>query len=235
MAREFASISRNIPWSLLLKGGLFGGSWLFFPFWLFLLAGLGLYVLPFFRPRALEGPFILLLFLARFLPQTFLAAAFLGSIFFLILGIKDFVFVNRRIVYEVVVFLITFPLLVLFFARWSEFGQGSALGALGLSLALAYLSAGFLRGEEGSAREGYERRFLLGLEALVLWQFTLAVLFLPLRPLAETGMVFLAFALILNVFSEHVRHEFGRFQILLAFSIFFVLATFVLVSTQWTL
>src|SRR5689334_4150926 len=114
MAEKLKLIIRRIPWSLLLKAVALALLWAFgkaslaagavTPFVLFVVIACAAYILPLFRPRAMAVPFFCALVLGFFVPFSALATLAFALIFFLILGIKDLVLVNRETAYETLLF-----------------------------------------------------------------------------------------------------------------------------------
>lgn len=146
MAARLRSISRRIHWSLLLKAAIFAAAWLFLPFWMFVLAALYLYYVPWFKPGKLALPFFALLLLAYLQPVSPLAAGLwfaliFGAIFYCTMLVKDLLVLDRRSLYEIIILALSFFLLRDFYGRFAE-GIGGAAGAAGAagggSIALFY-------------------------------------------------------------------------------------------------
>jgi hypothetical protein len=107
MAGKLQSILKQAHWSLATKGFLFGAAWLSTPAWFFVLAAFLLYLKPFFQPAKLMRSFLILLGTAftfrdiipaiqDFSPSiSYFAALYFGALFFMLLGIKNLVFLHR--------------------------------------------------------------------------------------------------------------------------------------------
>ena len=237
MAAKLSSISRIIPWSLLLRAGIFGAAWLLLPFWLFFLIALILYFLPVFQPLRLILPFALTVFFAGILSPNFWAAALLAALFFLILGIKNLTLVNRMAAYETVLFLLLFLAYLNLFFHFPNSGRaavlllsGFAAAAYALLLRNAARYATFPK--EWSPRH---QAVIFGLAGLLVWQWTWAVLFLPLNPFYQTALLFLFAAVLTEMFLDHLAAELGRRRILGYFSAFVVFASAILAANPWQL
>src|SRR3990167_4928161 len=218
MAAKLSSISRTIPWSLLLRAGIFGAAWLLLPFWLFFLAALILYFLPVFQPLRLILPFALTVFFAGILSPNFWAAALFAALFFLILGIKNLTLVNRMAAYETALFLLLFLAYLNLFFHFPNSGRTAALYAT--------------FPKEWSPRH---QAVIFGLAGLLVWQWTWAVLFLPLNPFYQTALLFLFPAVLPRMFLDHLAAELGRRRILGYFSAFLVFASAILAANPWQL
>ena len=108
MAGKLKSALGRIPWSLLLRAGLAGGGWLYFPFPVFVLACLLIYSRPAFNFSKFLHLFLALLFLAFVVPHSAVNAILLSLIFYLLLGIKELVFIERGDIYEMIFLLLSY-------------------------------------------------------------------------------------------------------------------------------
>ncbi len=139
------SVFRHFPWVVLLKALAIAASWVVFPSWMFVAVTIGFYFIPIFQPLSLLWPLILALAFAVAigfgLPQT----VFVVAIFFLILGIKDLVFIDRRAAYQTLVLLMLFAAaLILFFGAPNASRLSSAWGALAFGVLAWILISEFL-------------------------------------------------------------------------------------------
>ncbi len=236
MEEKLKSISKTIPWSLALKAAAFGLGWYILPFWSFLLLGLGMYFIPLFQPVRLLLPFLLAVSFAAVLPYSPWAAVMLGVIFFFILGIKDLIFIRRGAAYETLVFLLLFLIFLNYFARFSVWNDwaGLALGILAAA-ASAFLLRGFILYRVPAAGEWTRRkRFLLfSLAGLLLWQWQTVLLFLPLNFFYQTAILFLGAVALIELFLAYAQEELTKRKILVHFSFFFVLSSFILAANSW--
>src|SRR2546422_648850 len=109
METKLKLISKRIHWSLALKAGGVAAAWYFLPRWAFLFVVLYFYFVPIFHPWKLFLPFLTFLFLVfnEFVVpagQSQLSqigfAAIIAVFFYVILGIKDLVLIDRRSAYD---------------------------------------------------------------------------------------------------------------------------------------
>lgn len=233
MAAKLRLILKRIPWSLVLKAGIFGVAWLLLPFWGFLLLALYFYFLPLFQPSRLFLPFGLSLLLAAIFSPSVWAAIFLAVLFFFILGIKDFILLERLTAYSLLVFVLCF---LIFFYSFLNFDTGLTLHAFGWFLLVGVLFFMLGRGllnyssraqeiPQGDLRFKYTA---LALGALVLVEGSLVLLFLPLNFFYKTALLFIAGVILLECMRDYFGAKLGREHILTYFSIFFVGLIFIL-------
>ena len=95
---------KQIRWSLFLKAVLLGAIWFIAPFWIFFLAAVYVYFVPFFRTKSLFWAFLAILISAMILERGILASILIAGSFFVLLGIKNFVIINRKEAYELLLF-----------------------------------------------------------------------------------------------------------------------------------
>ena len=225
----------SLPGLLLIKAGAFALAWFVFPFWVSFALALYFYFIPFFHVSRLLFPFLLMLALAAWLPLAFWFAAMLGAIFFLILGIKNLIFVNRFGNHQFLAFLILFLIEFSFFSsveHWSDWR--TPFWSLGIAIVFFLMTRalfGYLSGE--SSRADFVS---IGTGALLAWQIALGILFLPFNPLYQTALLFLTTVIVEDLLLERARSLIlDPRKLLTDFSIFFLLASFILASAEWTL
>lgn len=234
MAAKLKLTSKTIPWSLLAKALVLAALWPVLPYWLFLFLALGFYFIPFFEPRRLFLPLALFLFFAAFLTPSYSSALLLGLIFFLILGIKNLVIVDRTAAYEALFFVLFFLTALGFFGSFeSPAGQLFAASAAA-ALVFALLLKGFLRfSPEFMALTGRERFLITVLPGIIVWQWLLAVLILPMNHFYQTALVFLGGAALAELMRAYINRSLERRKILAYFSVFFAVVAIVLAANSW--
>lgn len=240
MAAKLKSILERIPSSLLLRAIVFGAAWFWLPFWLFLIVALYLYLVPLFRPAKLALPFLILLVFAAVEPPNVWLAVLFSVLFYLILGIKDLILIERRSAYEVLVLLTLFLMTMKFFFRFDSWGSNAAFFYAILFGAVSFfLVRGFLDYCElpapAEADAGKRRNIFVGFLTLTVWQFSLASLFLPLNFWYQSAIVFLAAAVFLELGIDYLGKKLGRRASLLSFSVFFAALVIILGSASWGL
>lgn len=239
METRLKLILRQIHWSLALKAFILAVVWLFLPRWAFLVLSFYFYLVPVFHPGKLFLPFLVFLFLAFEGPTNPGFAVILGLLFYIILGIKDLILIDRRSAYDILVLVLMFVLYIRFFS-----GFGDSLGYLPvisiflLSAVLCLLYGGFLSygsGEGSSAGERGGSKVVLGLVWLLISQMSLAIIFLPLNFIYQSALAFFLSAIIFGLASAYLNGTVTRERILINFSVVFVFLVLILGSVQWGL
>ncbi len=139
------SVFRHFPWVVLLKALAIAAAWIVFPSWIFVATTIGFYFIPIFQPLSLLWPLILALAFATTIGFGFSQTVFVVAIFFLILGIKDLVFIDRRAAYQTLVLLMLFAgALMLFFGAPNTSRLSSAWGAFAFGVLAWILISEFL-------------------------------------------------------------------------------------------
>lgn len=216
----------------LLKPAVLGMLFLISPFWIFATAALSMYFVPWFRPRVLLLELLFLLLAAFFLPAVFWSGIALGVLFFLILGIKELVIVDRERAYETLVLLLSFLMILGFFlmpssGNWKGIAPFAGALVLGACLALLFRrmpweGENLLPGETSAAIGGF-----------LVVEGTSAVLFLPLGPFSQAAILF-AFTLALTLLIAAWRKQFlGRTLFLASFGFFAAVIIAVVLLANW--
>jgi len=227
-------------WNLLLRAAVFGLSWLLLPFWLFVIVAAYLYFIPFFDVKKLSLAFLAVIFYATIEPQGILFAIVLSVLFFLILGVKDLVFIQRKSAYEVLVLLLAFLTFIKFF---SHFGSGISpegffyalvSGAFVFLLLKGLLNYGVDGGIFAAERPCRGGAFA-AIAGLAVSEIMIAALFAPLNYLYQSAFVFLATALAVETSSDYLDGKLARRTVLIDTSIFLVFAVIIFGSATWTL
>lgn len=241
MAAKLKSVLKRIHWSLVIRALVFAAAWFLLPFWIFLFVGLYLYLIPLFRTRELALPFLLVIFFALQEPVSFWFAPLLAALFYLILGIKDLIFIDRKPVYEALVLLLLFLMFLRFFSRFDHWSNPAAFFyALAMSAVSLFLIRGFLN-YEASAGLADDSRIKKAagvsaeIAALVIWQVSLVLLFLPLNFLYQSALLFLTATVLLECIFDYLNKNLTRQRILTSFSVFFVFLVIILGSVRWGL
>mgnify|MGYP001616747163 FL=1 len=239
MAEKLESLLRGIPWYLVLKSASFGVGWLVLPFWLFLILAAYLYLLPFFRPLKMALAFLILIFLVLESPHAIWMAVLYSVLFYLILGIKDLVFIERRPYYEMLILLITFIVFIGFFNIFEERGGYSAyISALLVSLIFFFLTRGFLDNDGGIyARDiAFVRRrdVCVAVLSLLIWQMFAVLMFLPVNFLYQAAILFLFTTVGLEMVSDYLENSLTNRRILFDFSVFIVFLVVILGLIPWS-
>ncbi len=234
MAAKLKLTSRTIPWSLLVKALALAAVWLALPYWLFLLLALGFYFVPFFEPRRLLLPFGLFLIFAAILPHTIYFALAAALVFFLILGIKNLVLINRAAAYETLFFVFFFLTVLGFFSRLESPSGQIFLTSTAVALIFALLLKNLLHfSPEFLALARREKFVLVGLAGIIIWQWLLAILFLPMNRFYQTALVFLGGVVIAELLFAYASNSLEKRKILTYFSVFFAVVAVILAANPW--
>lgn len=244
MVRKLKSISKPIRWSLLTRAAIFGSVWFFLPFWFFLLTALYLYFVPIFQPFRLFFPFLLVLFFAATASPNVYLALLLIAAFYMLLGIKDFILINRKAAHEILILLLLFLSYTRFFSR---FDSGAGLAAFFYSIVLAassfILIKGFLRYKPNSGEELTEnekestikRPLVAALVSLIIWHFSLALLFAPINFLYQSIILFVSAAILIEIIPLYLGGALTGRRIMTFSSVFFTLTVLILATARWGL
>lgn len=235
MAVKLRSILRPIPWSLPLKSAVLGLALFFLPFWVFLIAAFYFYLFPSFQLTKLIWPFLAAVALASFWDQSWWVAALTAVIFFLILGIRELIFIERFPAYEILDYLLFFFLFFTFFSHFS-FLQGWPAVWLLILAAVFYLLLKSLFDYEGDMFSSRRQKVLvLGLATLLIYELILVLLFLPLNVYYQTAVLFLFAVVLENFLADYLKSSLDRQKILVGFSVFFAWIAVILASARWGL
>lgn len=237
MAAKLKSISDRIPWFLAGKAALAGAAFLFLPRWAFVVLLVGVYFLPWFRPGSMALSFLLALIFGATVQPSWLGALFLALVVFLVIGVKDFVFVRRDEAYEMLVFLFALAGAVLFFGSAPRDGATALAASFAGAGALYVLLKGFtehasaVRSGEGAVPPALARLLV----TLLLWEWLFAIAALPVPPLTAAALFFFGMVLLTEFFREYAAGELSRRRILVSATLMLVLVSFVLAANRWGL
>ncbi len=250
MAERLKLISKQTPWFLVIKAALFGVAWFFLPWWVFLGISCALYFLPAFQTARLMVPFLLLLGFSMVWPMGIDAmfriglAVTLGILFFFILGIKELIFINRKLGFEILAILLLFLTYLTFFSRITEWNTPSLI-VWAFSVAAIF----FLLGKnaahyhfekrggdmQGETREAHRIRVGLGVVSLLVWQMLTVLLVVPLTAYEQTAIMTLASAILLELLNDYFDRRLVRRKTLIGISFFFTALVFILATAEWSL
>lgn len=217
---------------LLIKAIALGLSWLVLPFWVFLALAAYFYLVPFFQPFKLFIPFLLIIAASVIVPYGFWFAVFLSVLFFLLLGIKNLILINRFENHQLMVFLILFLMFFGFFWHFENWQRWlTSLISLGIGLSFMFLFDELA--DYTKENDGRKKMFVSGLGAFLIWQVAMAVLFLPLNYFYQTALLFLFSVMLTDILIEYLAGKLDRTKILWDFSIFFVITVVMLASANW--
>ncbi len=237
MAAKLKSISKLIHWSLLVRAVVFVLSWLYLPFWLFLLLALYCYFVPAFHAGRLFAPFFALLVLCYVEPAGILMAIVFGAVFYYLLLIKGLLLIDRVTAHELLMLILSFFLFCEFYAN---LGQGPTavalvwvfLAALLWAMLLNNLMVGRIEGSLRGEGNLLLRRASVFLSFILMTQCLFVVLFLPLNFIYQSTIVFLIAALLIELLPEHVAGILSGEKIRLTGTVVFALLVIVLAAAK---
>lgn len=243
MATKLKSISRQIPWFLTGKAFAFFAGWFILPFWLFIIFASYLYFVPFFHASIFLPAFLGILGLSFFGIHNLWFAFILGALFFILLGIKEFFFIDREAAYETFILLLIFGGLIRFFSYFSEWDSGAALWwSLVFPIFFFWLTLRMLQYfDHHSSRETKEehefgkRKIIIGVAAFLFWESILAVLFLPVGFFYQSALAFFIAAILLEMGVDYLDRTLERRRILISFTFLFVCTIFIFAASEWGL
>lgn len=179
MEAKLKLVRALIPWSLVVRGAVFGGAWFFLPFLFFVAVATFLFLQPPFQAWRFSPVLFLILFLASMIPASFWAGLLLSILFSTTLGIKNLVLVDRELSAEVFLFVISFLLWFLLFTTQAVGDFAFFLVALGIiGIHLFLLQFLFKVSQAAVMATGFS--FLLLLFGLLAFQLVWVISLLPL-------------------------------------------------------
>ncbi len=196
----------------------------------------------YFRPSLNGGKFILCLLV--FLSVSFLAvrhfnggslavSLFFGLLFFLLLGVKNLIFVHRQHIYY---FFNGFLLLVIFILFFSSGNSGLAfIKYLFTFLAIAFLFKEFLCFSFPDSSSSPKNNLVAYGAAFLLTQVLWGVSLLPLNFLNAASLALLVALILQDFFVHHLSGTINRRIILRNTTLFLILSLIVLGASKWSL
>lgn len=233
MVEKLRSITKKIRWSLVLKAAAVGLSWVYLPEWISVILAVFFYFSSFFRIRHMGVPFLSALIIAHVLGQNIPVGFFLAGCLFLILGLKELVFIDRRSAYMALIFLIFFFASFLLYENLDAWNGWFPVK----SLLFAWLFWAFSRGFLLEAGEGLPGNTSLALGALsfVFWEIVTVIAFLPLDFLYQAGIIIFMAFVFFEWLVDYSRSSLVKNKILIYISLLFILVTLIFAFAKWSL
>lgn len=209
------------------------------PFWLFVILALYFYLIPFFGIKKFALPFSAIIFFAAIEPKNALFAVIFAGAFYLIFGVKDLIFIERKPAYETLAMLLAFFAFIDFFSHFDSWdGWWTFLCVFIAGIFIFLVTRGFFNyGVESDifAREKFRQGWVFAaIVGLVSAETMIVGLFLPLNYLYQSALAFLATALATEFSSEYLEGKLVRRTMLANLSIFLAFAVIILGSANWT-
>ena len=200
------------------------------------LVALALYFIPIFHPFKFFFPFLVFIFSAYFLPQDYLNGLLLSAAFFLTLGIKNLEFLNRRAADQFLVLILSFIHYLFVFQLLENWDSAWSFAILVVPAALFFFlakgAAEFICGTDGKLGKR-ENLAILGVAALLLWQISITVLFLPLNLAHQIAVVFLSAAILFQSAIDSFCGTLNRYKLIFRLVLFCVLVFAIMLGVDW--
>jgi hypothetical protein len=241
MEEKLKLISGQIHWSLLVKTAVWVLGWWFLPFGLFLVLTFYLYFVPPLRSGQLFWPFFLILVLAFFWRGDAFMGLLLGVLVYLLFGIKDLIFVNRKFVLEVLsifgLFLLSFAILERI-ENW--FSLRAILGSAFLAVVFGLLFRTFknyrelpkkVEGDDGSTKIEV---FMIGVTVFIVFQLAFVLIVLPVPDMYKIALFFATIVAIWEILQKYLDGMLTKRRVLIVASVLLSIFVLLLVSNIWT-
>ncbi len=233
MAEKLKLALKKIHWSLAFKAVIAGLSWVYLPWWFSLFILLGIYFIPLFQTRNLFLPFLTTLVLGWVLPDTLFSGVLIALQMYLILGIKDFIFIDRQEASR--------ALAVLFLAETGTAvyfqPENWLFGAFlhGLFFGLVYYFSGYkvLTVSSGGVKKGEKPVVLIF--SFLLMQIAFALNFLPILTVYKSLLLILVSIIFFEWQKLIFSHELSKNRILLYGMLFLGLVVLIFSGSSWGL
>jgi hypothetical protein len=206
------------------------------------LIALYLYFVPFFNARKLFWPFFALIILTYLEPTSLPFLIIFAAIFYYLLLIKDLLLIDRKSAYELLVLTLSFFLIRAFYESlgrsfiggWSIWYAFLTAVLFGL-LVRSYIES-FVTGGDHEPKKAW-CRIVSWLSFLIIWQYLILGLLLPLDFIYQSVSIFLMSVLVIDLLPEHMLAASGvsRERILTSSVTIGLLLFIVLASAGWSL
>ncbi len=203
-----------------------------------MLIALYFYLFPLFQPVRFVVHFAILIFFMAVTSLGFVAAIFFSLVFYLLIGLKDFRFIDRRSAYKTLLFLFVFMFAVRFYFFFDISQESfSIFYVLFFGAVFFFLSRGFWGNSTASSDLVLKdrlraSRFVL---AVLLSQLILLVAVLPLNFLYQTAIFFLSAVVLVESVFDYLCGTLTSRRLFANFSIFLVFVVIILGSVPWSL
>lgn len=237
MDLKLKSVLRSQQSTLLFKALIFLGflalvyigNFKFIPILFFLVTAVFLYSKPIFNTFYLWASFFILLILALISPPSFLGAAFYAFLFYIILGLKNLVFINRLNWHQALH-------LSLFYALFMIFWGASDGAPFLLKLAGVFAASLFLIREffKMAAIDFSKRRVVASwVIALLITEAVWAISWLPIGFLNSSALALLMVFVLINLTLHHLKETLNKQVVLSAITLFVLSALLIFVTSKW--
>jgi len=176
-------------------------------------------------------PMLMSFVLASILGQNFIAAALLGVLFFLILGLKELVFIDRRLASESMIFLILSAAGFLLYESADAWSAWAAVKIFIFAWMFWALAGGFLERKEISNPKS---PLVLGVMSFLLFEISMVIAFLPLDFLYQAAIAIFTAFIFFEWLTAYSEERLEKNKILFYASFLFILATLIFSFAAWS-
>lgn len=234
MEAKLRSIIKGIHWSLALKGLIAACAWALLPEWVAWGLILAFYFSSFFRVKHLGLPLFAALIIAHIWGQNFWSAIFIGALFYLILGVKEFAFIDRRMPHIFIIFGILSVAGFLLYGGLDAWSAWLPIKISLFSLLFMALVRGFmLQKAEIEAIEPHN--LVLWVMTFLLWEITALLAFLPLDFIYLASLAIFISFIFFEWLVAYSENDLNRNKILLYSSFLFILVNLIFGFAKWVL
>lgn len=235
MVEKLKLIISRIRWSLLVKPLILAFIWAEFSPWLFIVFAILFYIMPAVNLKGVLAEFSVFIALSFYLEKGAFSFFALAIMFFLILGIKEFVFIDRPKAREAYVIMALLSFFLPFY--WSAIG-GNITGFFWegvFSVFFLFFLLSKIFAEAGRDFGTHNARFFAALTALLSYELSVMVLILPLNPFYQAAMSFMGVIILMEICLDYIQSTITPRHAWFYFAAFFLSATFMLISNNWSI
>jgi hypothetical protein len=205
-------------------------AWAALPEWVAWVLGGVFYFSSLFMARHMGFPLAAAFLLAHFLGQSPIVALGLGALFFIILGLKELVFIDRRLASTIMVFGLLIMAGFLLYGGEDPWSPWLPLKALIFAGIFWTLSKRFLLIVE---EPNPKHPLALGAMSFILWEVALVVGFLPLDFLYQSSIAIFSALILFEWFLAYIEDRLTTNKILLYVSFLSILVTLIFTAANW--
>lgn len=228
MAIKLKSVFQNPQLQLGLKSVVYGALLLFTHPIIFIVGAVLLYARPLFRTFEMLGSLALLLGVSIILTNTavsepyfFLSGVYASILFYLILGVKDLVFVHRAGWHRVLNLGLVYAIFLLFFYHSQDFFL--------VKILLVFFAILLL------LRELFKKRLTYWLLSLLMIEAVWAISLLPIGFINFANISALTYFILTDLAIHHANNNLTRRRILIDATLFILLFLAILAFSRWSL
>ena len=205
------------------------GNFSLVPILFFLTTAIFLYSKPIFNTFYFWASFLILLVMALNSPPSFLMAAFYAFLFYIILGLKNLVFINRANWHQALHLLLFYEMFLLFWGAGDE--TTFLLRLAGIFVTSMLLIREFFK---VAAVDFPKRRVIASwILALLFAETVWAISWLPIGFLNSAALALLAVFTLINLTLSHFKGTLNKKAVLSAITFFILFALAIFITSKW--